>query len=64
MKTISISEATYERLKWLKEHPRETFSEVIDRISPARTVDELIVKMKPFEGIGAGGPWKAPRRRK
>ena len=36
MKTITLTEASYERLCTWKESPKDSFSKVIDRLVPAR----------------------------
>jgi predicted CopG family antitoxin len=56
-KTISIELDAYELLKAEKRSDRESFSQVVRRLTserPALTARELEEAMKPFIGKGAG----------
>lgn len=56
-KTISIEVDAYELLKSEKRDERESFSQVVRRLTserPALTAGELEEAMKPFIGKGAG----------
>lgn len=56
-KTISIEVDAYELLKNEKRGERESFSQVVRRLTserPALTAGELEEAMKPFIGKGAG----------
>ncbi len=55
--TISIGVDAYELLKNEKRDARESFSQVVRRLTlerPALTADELEAAMEPFVGKGAG----------
>jgi predicted CopG family antitoxin len=55
-KTISLETDAYKLLRREK-RPRESFSQVVRRITaerPALTAAELLDAVKPFEGRGAG----------
>lgn len=56
-KTISLESDAYELLKKEKRGDRESFSQVVRRLTtekPALTAGELLEALKPFEGKGAG----------
>jgi len=56
-KTISIEVDAYDLLKGEKQSERESFSQVVRRLTserPALTAGELEAAMKPFIGKGAG----------
>lgn len=61
-KTISLELDAYEILKKEKRSERESFSQVVRRLTaerPALTAGELMAALEPFAGKGAG-----PKRRR